>query len=186
MPDCRKAITMDLKKGGSAVYLTGLTKNEMGASHYHMLRGAIGNTVPTVDPEMGKKIYSSLYAAMQGGMVYACHDCSEGGFAVAAAEMAFAGGLGMEVDVAAMKTEGEVPTTARLFGESASRLLVEVEASRASEFEKLLTNAGAPVAKVGIVTALPKLVIKDGAKTLIDSDTDSLGEAWRGALDKVL
>ncbi len=153
---------------------------------YEMLRGEIGNDIPTVDPETGKKIYSSLHAAMQAGMVHACHDCSEGGFAVAAAEMAFAGGLGMELDVAAMETEGEVPVAARLFGESASRLIVEVEAGRAAEFEKIMADAAAPCAKGGIVTALPKFVLKNGGETLVDSDIDSLGEAWRGALARVL
>ncbi len=186
MPDCRKAVTMDLKHGGSAVYLAGLTRNELGASHYHMLRGHIGNSVPKVDPVTGRKVFASLHGAMRAGLVRAAHDCSEGGFAVAAAEMAFAGGLGLEVDVSLMAAEGEVPVAARLFGESASRLIVEVDAARAAEFEAILSDAGAPFAKVGIVTALPRLLIRDGGAVLVDSDLDSLCDAWRNALGKVL
>jgi phosphoribosylformylglycinamidine synthase len=186
MPDCRKAVTMDLKRGGSPVYLVGNTADELGASQYHALRGMIGNNVPKVDPAVGLSVFRSLHAAMEAGTVLSCHDCSEGGFAVAAAEMAFAGGLGLEADVALMAVRGEVPVAARLFGESASRLLVEVKSGCADEFERFLREAGAPFARLGITTALPRLVLKDGERILVDASIEALKESWRGALDRIL
>ncbi len=186
MEDCRRAVTMDVKNGGNAVFLAGVTKEELGASHYHALRGMIGNGVPRVDPAVGLRTFTAVHEAMRRGLVRSCHDCSEGGFAVAAAEMAFAGGLGMEVDVARMAVEGEVGVAARLFGESASRLIVEVDAKRADEAEALLREAGAPYARVGLVTALPRLLIKDGDKVVVNADIEDLKASWQGSLPRVL
>ncbi len=186
MPDCRKAVTMDAKKPENLVYLVGLTKNELGASHYHALRGAIGNSVPKVDAALGLKVFRAVGQATEAGLVASCHDCSEGGFAVAAAEMAFAGGLGMALDLGAMPVEGAVPAAARLFSESASRLLLEADPKNAAELEKILSGAGAPFAKLGKVTADQSLVVKFEGRTLIDSGIEGLKAAWRDALPAVL
>ncbi|MDR1744329.1 MAG: phosphoribosylformylglycinamidine synthase subunit PurL, partial [Planctomycetota bacterium] len=186
MPDCRQAVTMDLKNGGNAVYLVGATKEELGASHYYALRNMIGNSVPKVDPVTGLKTFNAVHKAMQKGIVRSCHDCSEGGFAVAAAEMAFAGGLGMEVDVANMAVAGDVSLAGRLFGESASRLILEVDAARESKAADMFRKAGVPYAKLGVVTALPRLVIKIGERALVDEDIAELRSAWRDSLNRVL
>lgn len=186
MPDCRKAVTMDLKREGSYLYMVGMTRDELGASHYYALRNAIGNRVPRVDPALGKKVFTGLHRAADAGLVLSCHDCSEGGFAVAAAEMAFAGGLGLEADVASLPVEGETPVPARLFAESASRLLVEVAPERAEEFAAVLADAGAPFARVGTVTADPRVVLRNGDTVLVDAEIGDLRAAWRDALPRVL
>ena len=41
-----------------------------------------------------KRTFAAVHAAIDAGLVRACHDLSEGGLAVALAEMAFAGGFG--------------------------------------------------------------------------------------------
>ena len=50
-----------------------------------------------MDPVKAKKLMEKLSQATEKGLVKACHDCSEGGIGVAAAEMAFAGGLGAQI-----------------------------------------------------------------------------------------
>ncbi len=191
MPDCRKAISMDLKNGGGAIYLLGTTREELGGSAYFALRGLIGNHVPKVYAKQNRQLYAALLETMARGMVRSCHDCSEGGFAVAAAEMAFAGGLGMEVDVGLMAVDGRgkggnVTLAGRLFGESTGRLVVEVEPSRAGEFEDVLRHAGAEFAKLGMVTAEPRVRIRNGQETLLDLSCQELHEAWRKPLYEVL
>ncbi len=186
MPDCRKAISMDLKNGGSHVYLVGVTRNELGGSTYLSLRNEIGTAVPKVDAAVAVRSYRALHETMTRGMVRSCHDCSDGGFAAAAAEMAFSGGLGMDLDIHLMATDSPVPTVAKLFGESASRLIVEVDANRATEFEDILANAGVTFSQVGIVTAQPRLVIKDVDKLLLDLDVDELRDSWRSPLNAIL
>ncbi len=188
MPDCRKAITMDLKNGGGIIYLVGTTHEELGGSAYYALRDMIGNSVPKVDPQVNRKVYGALAEVMARGLVRSCHDCSEGGFAVAAAEMAFAGGLGMEVDLEHMAVDAreQVSLAARLFGESTGRLVVEVEAGRTGEFEDVLRHAGAPFGRLGMVTAQPKVVIRSGGELLLEAGCDELREAWRSPLYELL
>ena len=68
-------------------------------SHYYDIQGFTGNNVPTVDAESAKNNFNKLSKAINEGLVRACHDCSEGGLAVALAEMAFSGGFGAEIDL---------------------------------------------------------------------------------------
>ena len=105
MPDVRRAVTMDVKQPGDLVFILGETRAELGGSEYYALHGAIGNRVPQVDAPRARVLYEALSQAIQGGLVSACHDCSDGGFGVAAAEMAFAGGFGMHLDLRAMPRE---------------------------------------------------------------------------------
>jgi phosphoribosylformylglycinamidine (FGAM) synthase-like enzyme len=89
--DVETCVTMDLKGPGNLLYLIGETKDEMGGSHYNLVNGLTGGNVPTVDKEMAPKIFRALHQAIKQGLILSCHDLSEGGLAVAAAEMAFAG-----------------------------------------------------------------------------------------------
>jgi phosphoribosylformylglycinamidine synthase len=83
--------------------------------------------------------------------VRACHDLSEGGLAVAAAEMAIAGRSGLELDLAHLPRTPDVNADAvALFAESSARFLVEVAPEAAASFEERL--AGRPVAGVGRVS----------------------------------
>ena len=66
----------------------------------------------------------------------------------------------------------------KLFSESCTRFLVEVDAARAAEFER--SFAGLDCARVGSVTAGKRLVIKSGTKTLVDQPLDALRAAHQG------
>jgi len=94
-----RAVSMDCKQEGDLIYIVGTTLNELGGSHYYGIRGYIGNNVPKVNPRKGKGLMNALSTAIEKGLVRACHDCSEGGIGVAAAEMAFAAGLGMTISL---------------------------------------------------------------------------------------
>ncbi len=167
--DATNAITMDLKEEGNSIYLVGKTYDELGGSHYYELLEKIGRNVPKVR-EAAKKNMESLTTAMKAGLVLSCHDCSEGGLAVAAAEMAFAGNIGMRINTAAIPNEID-KNYKLLFSESNSRFLVEVKKENEEEFEKI-TNA----TKIGETIGEKKLVIGDN---LIDAGLDELKEAWK-------
>ncbi len=177
IPDIRKAITMDLKEGGNPLYVVGETKDEMGGSHYYMIKGIKGGRIPGVDLAKAKKAMDSLIGAMDRGFVRSCHDCSEGGLAVTAAEMSFAGGLGMRIDLKRIPHNGIKKNYKILFSESNSRFLVEVENSKAKEFEKTMGNFAS---KVGEVTKEKNLTITglDG-KDIVNEKTDDLKAAWK-------
>ena len=46
VPDVRQCVTMDLKEPGNVLYLVGITKDELGGSHYHLVTGQTGGEVP--------------------------------------------------------------------------------------------------------------------------------------------
>jgi phosphoribosylformylglycinamidine synthase len=68
--------------------------------------------------------------------VASCHDCSDGGLVVALAETAFAGGLGMDIDLNRVPTERLNKDAHVLFSESASRFVVTVSTNNAAAFER--------------------------------------------------
>ncbi|HNW59062.1 MAG TPA: phosphoribosylformylglycinamidine synthase subunit PurL [bacterium] len=182
MDDCRGAVSMDLKRAGNALYLLGATGRELGGSHYYDLMGQKGGAVPQVDPARARALFTALAAAIAGGLVRACHDCSEGGLGVALAEMAFAGGLG------AMVTLREIPRRRglersdwALFSESNSRFVVEVAPEHEAAFVRAL--AGLPCARLGEAAAAPRLQIRGlGDEPLVDESIDQLKHSWQETL----
>lgn len=178
--DVRQCVTMDLKEVGNELFLVGNTKNEMGGSHYHLVTGQTGGQVPTVDLQTAPKIFKALHAAITQGLVRACHDLSEGGFAVSIAEMAFAGKIGADIT----ELKSAIPSlddTARLFSESASRFVIEVQPGKSADLKKIFE--GLPLAKVGVTVKEPRLRIAgaDG-EWLVWSKLDLLKEAWQKPL----
>ncbi|MBU5637240.1 phosphoribosylformylglycinamidine synthase subunit PurS [Geomonas sp. Red69] len=184
MEDARLAVTMDVKRAGDQVYLLGATANELGASEYLAQKGFVGNNVPKVDAQAALAGYRAYGAALKAGLVASCHDLSDGGLAVAAAESAFAGGFGMELDLAQVPFKGdaaEKSDIALLFSESASRLLVTVRAEKAAEFEKAM--AGTPCARIGAVTAEPVLKVKGlSGSVVVNAQNAELKAAWQEPL----
>jgi phosphoribosylformylglycinamidine (FGAM) synthase-like enzyme len=96
-----------------------------------------------------RDVYRALHRAITSGFVRSAHDLSEGGLAVAAAEMCIGGRLGM-----AINTE---KSTA--FVEVNGCLLVEISPERASAFESELSDL--PFKKIGSVTSKPTLRLGD-------------------------
>jgi len=125
--------------------------------------------------------------------VRACHDLSEGGLAVALAEMAFAGDLGARVYLAQVPHTIDVgqfadpPNTVNallLFSESNSRFLCEVPPDEVLHFEKAIGNV--QHAAIGEVTAIRRLHVvdfhPDNPDHVIDLPLEELKEAWQRPL----
>jgi phosphoribosylformylglycinamidine synthase len=180
--DVSRCVSMDLKQSGNYLYLVGLTRNEMGGSHFALVESLAGGEVPKVDAPQAKQIFAALHQAIDKGLVRACHDLSEGGLAVAAAEMAFAGALGARIFLDRLPCEGEMPLAARLFSESNTRLLCEVHPSDTDDFDELL--AGLPHAWIGQVADTGRLEIVNTADDpmVVHADLAGLKEAWQKPL----
>jgi phosphoribosylformylglycinamidine synthase II len=182
MEDVSRVVSMDCKQAGSLIYIVGTTYDELGGSHYYHVRGAIGNKVPKVNPEKGKKLMADLSAATAKGLVKACHDLSEGGIGVAAAEMAFAGGLGITLHLDKVPL-GEAITRndSILFSESNSRFLVEIDPQDRGNFEQAMK--GIDIAAIGEVTKDDKLEIYGvKGKKVVSTPIAELKEAWQKPL----
>lgn len=182
MEDARKAISMDLKQPGNLLYIIGLTKNEMGGSHYLEIQKASDPVVPTVDAESALRIFTAVSEVTSIGLVRACHDCSEGGIGVAIAEMAFAGGYGAEISLQKIpKTNDVTRNDISLFSESNSRFIVEVSADAKIAFEEKMENV--PFAAIGRVTDDKNLMILGlDEKIIIKEDIAKLKESWQKTL----
>jgi len=182
MPDVSKAISMDVKSPGNLIYIIGMTKNELGGSHYYYTHGFVGNSVPKVDTETAKRTMDLLANATGKGLVRSCHDCSEGGIAVTAAEMSFAGGYGMELDLSQVPVEeGITREDVVLFAESNTRFIVEVEQQKQSEFEA--TIEGTSYGRIGKVVENDMFTVlsMSGEKVISEKIAD-LKEAWQATL----
>jgi len=181
--DVNKCVTMDAKKAGNLLFIVGQTKNELGGSHYYHIHGEVGANIPKVDLKSAPRIAKKISTAIARGLVVSCHDCSEGGVAVALAEMAFAGGLGIEIDLQGLpKSKDCSRIDAQLFSESNSRYLVEVEPEKCDAFTKIMVNL--PFGQIGKITEQKTLVIKsEDSKTVIEADITSLKKAWQKTFD---
>jgi len=174
------AVTMDAKREGDIVYALGLTKVEMGGSHYAGLTGVWGRA-PGFDGEAAIATYAAVHEAIKRRLIASVHDCSEGGLAVALAETAFAGGLGVDVSIRPVKTDGFLSDVESLFSESNSRFVVTVEPADAAEFERTL--AGTVWSRIGKVTGTGRLVVTGlDDRAVIDISIDELKKAWKAPL----
>ena len=180
--DVNKCVMMDAKESGNLLFAVGLTKNELGGSHYYKLSGQLGANVPTVNLKVAAETAKRIHKAITDGLVVSCHDCSEGGVAVALAEMAFAGGLGIKADLNGLaKSKDCVRNDGQLFSESNSRYIVEVQPGNFDKFAKLMLDI--PFGQIGEVTDEKKLVIvSQDNKNVIDIEIDTLKEAWQKPL----
>ena len=179
--DVRLATTMDAKRAGDLVYLLGVTANELGASELYAQLGELGANLPQVDAVSALSRYRTLNVAQNAGLIASCHDLSDGGLAVALAETAFSGGLGISVDLSKVETQGELTPAQILFSESASRLLVTVHPENQGRFSTLFARQSC--ALLGEVTTTTQLqVIGTDKVSLIAASLDELKAAWQAPL----
>ncbi len=184
IPDGTKTTSADFKRADSLVYVVGDTFPELGGSEFMHLHGGLGRSVPQVDVRRARRIMVMLGRVIRQGLVLACHDLAEGGLAVALAEMALAGAVGVKVNLRS------VPGAQRcrrddfiLFSESNSRFLCEVAPATKGAFEKMMR--GLPYGLIGRTTAEPVIVIKglDGGEVVRLSVAEA-ETAWRTGLTK--
>jgi len=180
--DVRKCVSMDLKEAGNLIYIVGKTSDEMGGSIYLDTFGIIENTVPKVDTKYGTKVFKAISNAIQKGLARSVHDCSEGGMAVALAEMSFAGGCGAEVFLGEVPFKGKAKRNDTvLFSESNSRFIVEVKAQDQKKFEKLLKEIDFGL--IGCVKKDSEFEVHGLDKKLcIKANIGDLKEAWQKPL----
>jgi phosphoribosylformylglycinamidine synthase len=180
--DIRTAVTMDAKKAGDYVYILGTTHNELGASEYAVQHGAVGNIVPQVRENESLPRYKALNKAMAQTLIASCHDCADGGLGVALAETAFAGGLGMEINLGLVPKQDIDKEDLLLFSESQSRFVVTVTPDKAEQFEK--TMGKTIYARVGTIIKEPILTMKGfSGDTVLSENINALKEAWQKTLD---
>lgn len=170
-PNPDHAVTPDLKRAGNVLVLVGRTQAEFGGSHLALVGAAAGQAatyspVPAPDAASPAR-YRALHRLLRTGRVRACHDLSEGGLAVALAEMCMSGNLGANID-----TLPHADVTTALFSESNGRFVCELHPDDLTWF---LDGLGEPALVLGEVTAGKALQVAG-----IFHRVEALRQAFRG------
>lgn len=171
VPDIQRAVSMDFKQAGDLVYLVGAEQSALGCSQLARLRAFQGGKLGRVDFESARRLYACVHQLMLAEQVAACHDCSEGGLAVALAEMCVAGRLGLDWEL----PPSELQLEDRLFGEAPSRLILSVDPRHQVKVENALGDL--PFLLLGRVMPEPHFTF--AGETV---DLDKLVQAWQGEL----
>ena len=193
VPDVRKCVTMDLKESGNLLLMAGLTRLELGGSLWAHVHGLEGGRVPQVQIDHGLYLLYTVSDAIQAGLVRSCHDLSEGGLAVAVAEMAVAGGLGARISLRNVpRTVSARHDAVMLFSESTSRFVLEVRPDHLDALTALFSRMGVPLRQLGEVVGpdpdasaptSPRLTILGlDASPVIDASVLDLKAAWQRPL----
>jgi phosphoribosylformylglycinamidine synthase II len=180
--DVSKSVTMDAKEPGNIIFQVGETKNELGGSHLSLQLGLSGGAVPRVDASRARLTFQKVHEAIQSGLVRSCHDLSEGGLATAAAEMAIAGRLGIDLDLEGFGSV-ELDDLVLLYSESNTRFLIETTPSNADALQKLMTEAGLPISRLGKIVDSPNICIQRGDRKLVELNLSQAVDAWQQPLD---
>lgn len=181
VPDVRKIVSMNLKAADNHIYIIGVTRPELGGSEYYRLHNVFGNRVPIVDSTAMKNQMTAMAEAIDQQLIASCHDLSEGGLSIAAAEMTLAGELGMTLELSKIPSVDCSRDDTLLFSETNSRFLVEVPEHATGQFEDCFKKC--VYSQVGQVTTDSHLVIHGQTKTrIIDVETNTLRTAWIGGL----
>jgi phosphoribosylformylglycinamidine synthase len=175
--DVRKAVSADFKEEGDRIYIVGSTKDEMGASLLFRKFGGIEGDVPGVDIDNLKKLMDKMLSAMDKGLVRACHDCSDGGMAVAVAEMCISGDIGAELDLRDM---GPLDDARKLYSESNTRWIAEVKEKDAKAFQDIMGADAVCIGRTGgdslkVASAGISLSVKDMRKAWNDPVWNIMG-----------
>jgi len=168
MDDIRKAVTADMKAGGSRLYVVGSTFNEMGGSLLFRKFGGKKGDVPKVNIQTMKSCTDRLLSAMDRGCVLSCHDCSDGGLAITVAEMCISGQIGAKLNLSCIK---DLEPTVKLYSESNTRWVVEVAEKDAEMFEEIM---GEDIGYIG-ESGTDRLKIPEAG---VDLSVSELKETW--------
>ena len=119
------------------------------------MHGLIGGPL-TMDLGLEARLHRAVLALIRQDVATACHDCSDGGLAVALAEMC------------SREAKASTPPTlllgrrldAALFGEAQSRIIVTIRPDRRGALEQIARAGDVPFARIGRVAAEPALPLR--------------------------
>ncbi len=150
----------------------------MGGSVYEQTMGHSTLKVPCIDMKKTAKLFDQLHALISKGMIDACHDISEGGIAVAVAEMCFGGNKGAILDCAPWK---DTRLDNLLFNETAGCFVAEVsrDVYDHGHFDAIAHTV------IGKTTDAPAIKVTNGKSVVWDVELERLRIAWQRPMKEV-
>ena len=166
-----KTITMSFKKENSSIILIGKRKNELGGSIFYDLHNELGKNVPDPDLVEVKNQICGVTDCIEQGLVFACHDISEGGIATSLCEMTFGNTIGCSV-----KIESELSIEKILFSETGGFIL-ETKNENIESVQSIFDQYELKTYVIGI-TGGEKIKINN----TIDITVDNAKTSWENGL----
>jgi len=177
--DITKTVTPDLKPiPGSVLYQIKIgspSGDRLGGSALAQVFGQLGDVSPDVDfPELLVKAFNVTQQLVEDRVILAGHDVSDGGLITAVFEMAFAGNIGVELDV---KQPSSFTTIGLLFSEEVG-LVLQVKEESQSVLESAFNECGVPVERLGSVTCGERIILAVNHEIVVDETVAKLRDLW--------
>jgi phosphoribosylformylglycinamidine synthase len=160
------------------VWLLGPLAAELGASEYAAWSGWKSGAPAALDLDLERRVQACVRELVESGLVTTATDVADGGLAVALAELALAGNVGIEADLAA--EWGSIRPDAALFGEAGSRIIVGFDPAYRTRVDTIARQHGVPTTRLG-ATGGKRITIGDWLAV----DIDEARQRWSGALDRI-
>ncbi|MCZ6837730.1 MAG: phosphoribosylformylglycinamidine synthase subunit PurL [Alphaproteobacteria bacterium] len=174
MSDVAKAVTLDFKAAGDTIFVIGETLGWLGCSLYQrQITGDTTGAPPPVDLASERKNGDLVRHLIADGVLTACHDVSDGGLAVALAEMAMASEIGTDIG-ATINVSTDIPTHSWLFGEDQGRYVVTTAAPEA--VVDAAATAGVAAHAIGVTTV--STLTLPGARPISVAEIRATHEHW--------
>lgn len=138
---------------GTHLVLLGPREATLGASEFlARVHGETFGAPPTLDLELESRVQRLTRELIRSGAARAAHDCSEGGLAVAIAEMLMLGSTGATIDLSEIIAANDGRLDRSYFGEAASRVIVAVDPEHLGRLREMAAESTVPVTELGFVT----------------------------------
>ena len=134
-----------------------------------------------VDFQKEKALQEFLYEVASNQLVQSAHDCSEGGFAVALAESAIQGNLGIDANLS-----GDVSEAALLFGETQGRVIISIKPENETKVIELLKKHSLVNQMIGTIGAAPIFSVTYNSSNLIQAELEELSKIWKETLPCIM
>ncbi len=160
------------------VYYAGAERSGLGGSEYlKTFHDLVTGTLPPIDLDLEAKLQQTVLEAIRAGLITAAHDLSDGGLAVAIAEMCIFSEMGAEVDV----DELGPSTFDTLFSEAPSGIVLTLKPENEEKIEALFDKAGIPAHRIG-QTGGEQLILGSH----VQSNVEQLNDLYENALPKAM
>ncbi len=195
LEDVARRVGNSLHRVGDRIVLLGRNTDELGASEYlKVVHGLVAGAPPALDLAAERTLHDAVVDMAESGLLSAAHDCSEGGLAVALAELCFgADGDGVAgIDVA---LDDDLEVAPLLFGEAQGRVVLGCEEAHLEAVLSVAAYRAIPAAVIGRVTDVVPLTpgrgegprFRLGGRGFsIDVATADLAEVHRTALPRFM
>jgi phosphoribosylformylglycinamidine synthase subunit PurL len=185
--DVRRVVQPGFKNEGDVIAILGTTADELLISEYSVSVAGMTSEeivatgrVPRLDLERERAVQAACLQAAEAGLLKSAHDCSDGGLAVALAELCFSS-PGRDSNGASVEVASEFSPRSVLFSESPSRIVISFDPSDEAAVRAVIENSGSPYSVLGRVGGA-QLDIRVNGETCVAAPVAQLEAAWRGGL----